>query len=492
MGYEWPHQNSMSLLSYINIIPCFLLLCGAVYIPSAMGSTCMLDDDFVYQRAVEQSDDLKLAMLREEELRNDLGDFNAIYDASLNTQLSHQIDKSERVIDVFGTRNDITNFQSSINKTLDIGVNLEAGFRHRREKTDGPFVTINPAYNSVWFGSISVPLLNSVQRNNEILRSSFESNISGVSLNNEFVTQQIGYNALQTYSLWYQAKAEIELSQQALKRAEEYYQTSQNLYRDRLIEKSSLFAAKTNVSVRKQDVIATKNNFSRLDQELKYLLRIEHDQTCNTEDFSIPDHEQEQAYLAMIQERPDIQAFDKQIESLQIATDSFENNLKPTADVFTSLEINDVDGNFENSFGNSFTGFDNPNWTIGGQITVPFGRSAAKTDIERSRIQIESITVDKSNTLRKIERDIRNAFSTVVALKKRIDEVSKTIEYEKSVITETRKEYELGRESILTLLIYEQDFVEIKRGLVSLKAQLKNQLYLLELLSGDLNLSKAS
>ncbi|MEZ4818945.1 MAG: TolC family protein [Bdellovibrionota bacterium] len=338
----------------------------------------MLTDAYVFNRSIKQSDQIKIEQKRLEEKNNDLNDFDALYDGSLNTSLSHQIDKSDRTQTIFGTRADTTSFESTYNQNFAAGFSAEAGFRHIRQKTNNTFIDLNPAYNSAWFGSISVPILYSVQRSNQALRESFQHSIQSTNAAFLYTKQQIGFGALQTYILWIQAHKEIVLAQETLDRAQQYLSTTTQLYESGLVEQSSYFAAKANVSARHADVIATQNNYNTLHTDLTHLLRLPIDATCTyADDFQQLAEKPFKIYEQNISQRHDVKALDHQITSIQIALHSYEKEKRPSLDAFTSLALNDVNEQFAGSIGGSVSSFQ-PNWTIGGRLSVPFKKHPAQ------------------------------------------------------------------------------------------------------------------
>ncbi|MCB0271791.1 MAG: TolC family protein [Bdellovibrionales bacterium] len=450
---------------------------------SGWAQTCQFNEVFVYQSAIEKSDELKIAKLQQKEFETNKGQLDAMYDGQLDARISHQIDKSDRVISVFGTRTDTTQFQTQYSKYFDLGLSLQTGFRQTREKTNGPFATINPAFNSIWFGQLNIPLLQSLERNNDILRNSYTVAIDGVSLETHYAQMQIGFQALQTYMLWLQAKKEIELAEQALDRAQKYDQTTQRLYKNGLVEKSSYFAAQSNVSMRKEDVLATRNRFETIDRDLKHLLKVDFQTECSNEDIHQASNFTKDQYLEYANRRLDIQALDKKIESAEIELSAYRKELLPNLEAFTRLEVNNVDGSLGDAFGSSLS-TDHTNWSVGGQFSMPFGKSLAKTKVERGKIQIETLSLEKDKTKREIKRDILNAWNDWDMLNQRITQMNQTVTFEDQKIKSTKKEYDLGRESFLTLLIFEQDFVQIKRKLLALETEQRVQKLLLALLSG--------
>lgn len=468
------------------------LVCSLLFFPSfLMAQECHLNEKFVFDQAIVQSDDAKLEEINLKELNNDINDYNVLYDGNFETKASHQIDKSARTNSFFGTRNDVTEFQTKYNQNLEY-FSFEAGFRHRREKTDSAFFPINPSHNSTWFGTISVPLIYSVQRTNRTLRDSFQGGIDSADYNYKFAKQQIGYSALQTYRMWIQAQKEIELANETLERAKQYLTTTKKLYNAGLVEKSSYFAAQSNVSSRSEDILATKDYFSTLDLDLKHILRIDQNQSCSYAESSSENNSKAlDDYTNTIEQRYDIIAFDKRIDSIEVGIKSYRRGLLPKLEAFTTLEVNEVDNDFGAALGGSASQY-NPNWTVGGLLNIPLKNTEIKTKIKRGRINIEKFETRKSKALREIRRDIQNTFQSVDMLSQRIEQLKQTMEFERKKINATKKEYELGRESFLTLLLYEQDFVQIKRGLLNLESEKVIQQYLLELLSGQIGFGSES
>lgn len=435
--------------------------------------------------AIEQSEEIELAKYREQDLNAGLGEFEALYDTRLDASVSHQIDKSERILSIFGTRTDTTAFQTQLSKQLDMGLQLQGGFRHQREKTDSPFITINPAFNSIWFARASMPFLNTAHQNNSILRKSFQYQIEGASLENEYLKQRVGFEALQTYALWVQAHDENNLALEALNRAKAYHQTTQKLSKMGLVEESSFHASNSNMSMRQADVLYTTETLKVLDQQLKHQLKKSMDESCSFAKNPPPALLEITTYLSHIPKRKDLKAIEKQIQSIETTMASYEKGLLPSLEAFTSIELNKIDGNLGDSLEGSVSHV-NPNFTVGGQLSVPFGKSFAKSSIERSKIQKKSLELQQSKLQREIERDISNVWTAIDSLYHRIEQFEKTLSFESKKISSTKKEYELGRESFLTLLIFEQDYIQMKRNLLQLTTQLQVQHHLIQLLSGDL------
>jgi|GEM_PF-7038724 len=473
---------------YLTVLFLFLCLFFPKTHAQVSDSSCHLDEGLVFKQAIQHDLALEIEKTQVKELENDIHDYDQLYDRNIQTVISQQLDRSAQSIPIFGSKNDTTEFESKYVQTFENGLSLEAGYRHSRQKNNSTFATINPAHNAVWFGTLRAPLIYTPIQINDRLRNSFQGGIDSAKASLEFSKSRIGYQALQVYVQWIQAQEEIELAKETLKRSEQYLGTTRKLYRSGLVEKSSLYAAQSNVSMRKQDVLSTEAQLDGLNIELQQMISVEQSHCTFDMPSEIPLNSLKH-YYEKTPSRSDIVALDKRIDSIKASIGDYDKELLPTLEVFASLENNDVEGNLPKSFVGSFSSF-NPNLTVGAFLNISLDSTEITTKYKRGKINIEKFEARKRKTLHDAKKEIEKTWRGQSHLKKQIDQLQETQTLERKKISATNSEYRVGRESLLTLLLYEQEFVQLKRRLLTLETQYMIQDYALELLSGQSRFSK--
>jgi outer membrane protein TolC len=461
-------------------------------IPAVLAQTptsCNITLDQVKKWAVKNNEDLLIAQAQYEELSLSIDENEGLFDANLSFDVSHRIDESERVNSVFGTRADTSTLVGQYSKQFHSGTSIETGFRATREKNNSPFITINPAYNSVWYVGLSQVLLNDPATRTKNTQASLRAQLQSVGGQNQYLTQQIIYIAIEKYMQWHGNQQQASLLRESIAQAKAYYETTQQLVRNGHAEKSELYAAKANWMTMQEQLVSNQEESARLQNDLTRLLQhplklnqCRSQLTYSTAESLAPVDKLVQQAPA---QRPDLVAFGEQARALEIEQKSLQRALNPTLTLQTSLETNDVDQQLGSSLSNSTNAW-NPNFFAGANITVPLGKSAQTAALKKTQARLLQVQLREKKARRQAVNDIQNAYISVQTLKARIEQNQAIVNVQQDKLQATEKEFNIGRESLLTLLLYQQDLIAAKRKLLGLEISHELALAYLSLVTGTL------
>jgi len=425
-----------------------------------------LNEQTVVERLVSLSRLGKISQLNAAIAESEALKARSPYDHTFSLTGSHQIDASEKVFSVFGDRTDTTNITAKLQRAFPTGTQAEVGYKTSRSKTDSTFVALNPSYDSAWFVGLRQPLwrdsFGSSMRNQI---KAAEANVDAAKARSIAEIRNIVFQGLREFWTWIAWVEDEKVAVRGVKRASDFLSITRKKVRLGTAEKADLYAAQASLASRQQDVLlASERSRNALTRLRNVLLLDSTTPVTSTEKltYTKPPIALEDSLNQALSSRSEIKAAEKELAAAKNTWHSQRSASRPQLDFFTQLTMNDVDGDWPGSAGGAF-GSSDPNWTVGGELTIPFENKLLKADRKTSELRSRIFTLQLEQTRQEVLTEVQLAWDTLVATQAQSKKATRVEELQRKKLAEEEKDFRRGRSDAFTVLIYQQDLIASER-----------------------------
>lgn len=451
-----------------------LLLFLGISLGYAASKPVVLTERFVRERIVEESRLGKVAQIEAAIAKTAVLRARDPYDHTFVIETNHQIDASNRVTTVFGTRNDTTNINLRYRTSFPSGTTLETSFLNNRVKSNSPFATLDPAHDAAWQFNLRQPLLRNAFGTTLRGNIAFAQNHAQASEDlSKRQIEELVLNALQTYWDWLAFRAAKGVAVKAVDRAKDFLKVTRNKASIGTAEDADLYAAKANLSARENELLAAKQGAENILLQLKNLLLLSLDADCHAgQTLALGRVPQGlDIYLAQAQsQRKDLKARKKQLQASEQRSKATKFGAWPQFDLISSLTLNAVAGGWGDAAQNSFS-IDHPNWFIGGEFVIPFRNLALKAEAQQAKLELKQAQLQFKQLQEDIRAQVHVAWNTLTSLRLRAQKAKQVQLLEARKLKAKEKDFQSGRSDALTIILYQQDLLRADQQLMVLLAE---------------------
>ncbi len=417
--------------------------------------------------ALKQNFDIQIADLEKQLGRLNVDAKRALYDTITNAMANHTIDRQEPPVPVFGTENDTTNLELSIEKVFPYGTAAALKWATQRLETNSTFSTTNPTFESSLQASLTQPLLQNFLGRNPRLT------IDVAKLEDEILQLQIEDQIETTISRLINAYWLLAWQQQRLKYTEDALSFAQQVLafnrKNRqlgLAEKSDALAAEANVSVRQQNLLEARLTYQRASLELAQLANVPKRLDYIAAEplaQTMPLPDRSNTLSAAMLSRRDLQILRKQLQNSNTLVSISKNQLWPSLDLSLSFTLNGLDGGFGGAQEEFFTE-DNTTFFIGGLFTYNWTNREQRSELQRNKIEKAQRLLRMKDAEATIVYDVERALLEIETQLNLLRQTEKVVTLQERKLTEEERRVRQGRSSTPLLVDNQDDLLEAQQA----------------------------
>lgn len=458
----------MPALKRIGWLALLLLACPN----SLFANPTVVTEAYVVDRVVSISREGEIARLGAAIARYEAEKARSPYDTTLSFDVNHRINANEPVVSVFGSRNDTTNAMAKLQHILPSGTALEGGYMTTRQKTNSPFATLNPAFDSAWFVGIRQP----------VLRDSFggalragiaaaEAAAKGAEAQSKAALANVVLKSLALYWEWVVALEDEKVALRGVERAKEFLRITRKKQKLGTAEATEKYAAEANMAAQRQEVLnATERTRTIRTQFLNALLLDPMTELKPGEALrasGVPralDKELEVAF----EKRPEVEAAKADVDASEKMAKAARLTALPQLDITTSLSMNQVEDDWGASAGEAFTS-DHPNFFVGGFLSIPLGNKLRRSEARVAKLQSKISALRSAQLTDDISTEVRVAWQSLVAAREQAAKAQELEGLEQKKLQAEWDDFRRGRSDAATILFYQQDLIRAERMKLSMR-----------------------
>lgn len=157
--------------------------------------------------------------------------------------------------------------------------------------------------------------------------------------------------------------------------------------------------------------------------------------------------------------RPDLRRIDAELRRLQQSVVKAENGLRYQLDLRASIAWRGVDGSFEDSTGQTFSG-DFPSSRASIIFSVPFGRRAAKAELRRARLDVSRERLTRDAKVNEIVVEVRRAYRRIKTSIEQIGALREEVKAAEVALDGERKRRDRGSSTVIDVSRLEENLTD--------------------------------
>jgi outer membrane protein TolC len=316
-------------------------------------------------------------------------------------------------------------YEFSLSKKLITGGFGELKFTTNKYETNSIFQYVNPTYFSNLVFSLNQPLLRNFGINlnkSRIIISNNNKDISQMRLKDK--TTKMIITLQQIYWRLYLGQQFLGVKKNSLQLAKDLMERNRVLVEVGKLPSVAVLRAKAGVASREEGVILAENTVRDVEDLLKETLNLPlRDQTITIldkptfEEFSRM--KEEDYFKVAFENRPDYEEVSIHLKNLKVAKKIARNAMLPTFDFQASYGINATKGHYDKSVKDIHSSGDY-SWMVGFKMEIPLGNRWAKSNYQKSVLEIKKAETTLESLERKIELEVRETLREIESNYKRI------------------------------------------------------------------------
>jgi len=380
----------------------------------------------------------------------------------------------------------LTTHQAKMSRLPSLNANSNFGWNFGRQvdPSTNDFISQQLSFNSIGLGS-SVTLFNGKSISNTIKKSKIDEEAAGMDA--KAIINNLKLSIVQSYVAILLAEEQVANAQTRVATAQEQLTNTDKLIAAGSVPRNDRLQILANLATEEQNVIIAENNvdlnYNLLKQFLQldpgYNIRIEKPTSVIPIETSLSDVTFEEIYKIATSTLPEVQAQDLKIKSAEMDVDIAKANLVPTLSLSGNIGTNFSSAGKQFDFtSQSFTQgenvlidgspaliervvevdvptitdkpyFDQLNENFGQGVSlglsIPiFNGKRAQTAVDRSKLQIENLRIQKEQTLNNIKSDVQRAINNARAAKLQLEAAQRSLEAQEANYDNIQKRYNLG------------------------------------------------
>ncbi len=406
------------------------------------------------------------------------------FDTQIQGQASYQLDQKDVQIDVFGTDNRTILYEAQASKKIPYGVEAGVGLSNTRLSTNSPFITGDQAPSA---GNPRVfETQVSFEARMNLLKNRFgKSDKAGLRLAKKqtdialsstyYNIENKVYEALVVYWRWIVAKRNLYVTQQFLRRAQEFLNLTQENKRIGLSEDPDVLAAQALVAERKISVLRAEDFLKDEEKRLRYFLDLPDSIVLKSPHklhLKLPQTQRDELIHLALQNRKDYLVLAQQAEAKDIQISRAKDQKWPSLDLFSSLRLNSVDPGYGRALGETFSG-QHPNWLVGAQFNLSFENRQAKSEMEKTQLEKAQLLLKIKNAENAIVLEVDEVLRELKLQDAEVHKYQQIVTLQKRKLDIENKNYQLGRSSSDIIVRFQEDYLAAEQRWLEAKLRLK-------------------
>ena len=432
-----------------------------------------LDD--AIQRALERNLDIAVERINPQVFDLTLAEQEAFYRPTLSFNYDNSsatIPSRTQLDGGLVTISDTANVDVGVNQPVKWGGgNLNVGFDNNRQETTSAFSSFNPSFRSVFFAQYTQPLLRGFNVDNQrqqIRITQINRDISDVDLR-QTITNTLADVRNAYWELLYSV-ASVEVQQQALDLAEQLVRDNRARVEIGTLAPIDIVQAQSEAAARRQTLAAALQALRTAELTLKRLI-VEgtQDELWTAElnpvdqpQLSRPPIDVEAAVRNALAQRTDLDRAQRQQDINQLNVDTLRNGTLPALDLVGTYQLQGQGGNFlvrggdlggevgaivPGGYGDAIDQIVDarfPLWTVGLQLSYPFGTSSEEAALERARLQVRQTDAQLRQLELTVATEVTNAALQITSIQERIDAATAARELAQQQLAAEESRFEVG------------------------------------------------
>ena len=419
-----------------------------------------------------------------------VGEAMGLFDYQSTLSSSYQKSRSEprnffsaRDIDI----SDSYTFRGGIAKNLVTGGNLQISYQDTRSASNNPFSTYNPYHRPLISLQFNQPLWRNFGVENtkyNIITTQNNSEMSDKQFQAQLMTILAEVQRLY-WELVFRIQ-DLEVKQQSLKLAQDQLEMNRTQVEVGTMAPIEITQAEAAVASREEGIIVAESSIRDAQDQLKMAI----DPTIDLDSweveiiptdkpsFELQSFELQECIETAFKNRPDYDRQKVAISSRELSIRYTKNQLRPAIDLVASISSNGLDGVKPIMEGNPFTGkyeiigyeeggfggamkdvlsFDNRDWSIGFNVSLPIQNRAAESAHARSKVELTQEEARLRNLELSIILEVRQAVRAVETNKKRVEATRKARELAERQLEAEQKKFSVGTSTNFQVLRLQTD-----------------------------------
>lgn len=358
-------------------------------------------------------------------------------------------------------------YEFALSKKLITGGFGELKFITNKYETNSFWQYINPTYHSNLVFSLNQPLLRNFGINlnkSRIIISSNNKDISQTRLRDKTIAliaglQQIYWNLYLSQQILDANQASLQLAKNLMDRNKAFVDVGK-------LPSVEILRAQTGVASREESVILAENHVhdaeDLLMETLNLPFRNQVIRLVDQPDCPAFSPMEEDTYLAIaFENRPDYEEANLHLKNLKVANNMAKNALLPIFDLQASYGINATNGHYDKSVKNIDSSGDY-SWLVGFRMEIPLGNRWAKSNYQKSKLEMEKAETFLKSLERKIERQVKEALREIESSHKRIGATQEAQRLAEKNLTVEEERMNLGMSTSVDVLRVQEELTAAK------------------------------
>ncbi|MCK5513220.1 MAG: TolC family protein, partial [Deltaproteobacteria bacterium] len=227
-----------------------------------------------------------------------------------------------------------------------------------------------------------------------------------------------------------------------------------------------ILRARTGVASREESVILAENNVDDAKDLLMETLNLPfQDQIIklvDKPDFNKFSPMEEDVYLKIaFKNRPDHEEANIHLKNLKVAKKVARNAMLPIFDLQASYGINATEGHYNKSVKNMNSSGDY-SWLVGFRMEIPLGNRWAKSNYQKSKLEMEKAETSLKSLERKIELQVKETLREIESSYKRISATQEAQQFAEKNLEVEEERMNLGMSTSVDVLRVQEELTSAK------------------------------
>lgn len=380
----------------------------------------------------------------------------SLYDPVLNLQTSYGADATK-----WSGSSDIDQFNlnSSITKTFWTGATTALSFSNAYSGTSS-----SDRWQSKLGASITQPILkNSGREATELtITSSRLAKFASLEKLKSNLITTIAQVKNEYYKL-HTVREQLQVKKVSLALAQKILSETKTRVAAGVLPAMEILNAEFGAVSREKEVIDAEKAVKDQVDVVKLLLQL--DSVSDIQTTDLPTREKlvvsEQNAISKALLRPDIREQKRNLESSDLQTRVTSNRLRPDLSLIASAGITGDGNSYQKNF-ETMTTFDHPVWSIGINLSYPFGNNAAENDYRKSRLKSEQLALQIKSLEENAANEVRASLRSVETGYKQLEVADRGRTFAEERLRAFMRKNEVGLATTKDVLDVENDLATAK------------------------------
>lgn len=386
----------------------------------------------------------------------------SIYDTKFAADATYLHDQSQRASIILGNRQIEGAVTTSLEKMLPTGTVLKAEAGTERTSTNTAFTTFNRYYTGFLEFTVKQPLLDNffgyVDRK-KIQRVQFD-----ITRYRYQKLDEIEKSIFETRKAYWElvfAYGSLAKRQEALKRAQDFWEITKEHFKLGTSETPDVYAAEANVRTKVIDVWEAATLLQAKSFELRVMLNRPEITLILPNDkpsYAPVEVEKETATETALNFRFDLKQKNAELESERIRLKIAKTEMLPELDFEGRYASTSLDRQMASSQGEVF-GYNHPRFFAGFSFSTPLERRSETSERDQAKLGVEKLEKEVRLLKMTILKEMDGSLRALELSEKRAFQMRHIEELQKKKLEEEQKNFNLGRSSSKTMIDYQNDVI---------------------------------